>query len=132
MIRATTDAVLAKLREDPVLATCTFDGDVAGEPQRYCVININNGDRYGDRLAGPEVSATFRVAVRSIGADRWGAQAVAERVFAQLMNVKLTITGRNCSTIRHDGGQPTTRDDSDDPIVWVATDFFTFTSDPTS
>lgn len=130
MIRAHFDALLAQLRQDPVLASCTFDGEVTEDPQRYCVVTLNSGDRYGDRLSGPDVAATFRANVRSIGSTREQAQAVAERVFAQLMNVRLTVTGRQVGLIRHAGGQPTSRDDTVTPPLWFASDFFEFDSDP--
>ncbi|OJX72829.1 hypothetical protein [Leifsonia sp. 71-9] len=130
MIRAHVDAFLAQIRLDDELADTTFDGDVTGTPDRYCVVTFNSGDRYGDRLTGPEVAATFRAGVRSVGATRDQAQFVAERVFAQVMNVHLEVPGRQLGLIRHAGGQPTTKDDTVTPPLFVATDFFEFDSDP--
>lgn len=130
MIRAHFAAFLAQLRADPVLLSCTFDGEVTGAPQKYCLVTLNSGDRYGDRLSSPDVSATFRANVRSIGTTPEQAQAVAERVFAQVMNVRLNVAGRQLSLIRHAGGQPTTVDTTVTPQLWFSSDFFEFDSDP--
>lgn len=131
LIRQHNDAFLAQLRLDSVLASVTFDGEVTGSPQGYCVVNFNNGDRYGDRLTSPDVSATFRAGVRWVGTDRFQAQAIAERGFAQLMNVRLVVDGRQLSLIRHAGGQQTQLDEAtSNPRLWFGTDFFEFDSDP--
>lgn len=131
MIRAHADALKARLEEDPVLATCTFEGLVGDDaPERYCSFFINSGDRYGDRLASPDVSADFTVTVHSVGTTPEQAQFVAGRVFGQLLNYTLDVAGRTCSWLRHTGSMPTQLDDAVQPGVYFSADEFTFVSDP--
>lgn len=129
MIRDHAAAVRARLESDSVLATCTFEGLVTDKPQRYCSFFLNSGIRFTDRLSGPDVSADFTLTVHSVGADPFGAQAVAERVLAQLLNYTLTVPGRSCSRMRHTMSVPTDRDDAITDLYY-SVDEFSFTSDP--
>lgn len=130
MIRDTAAAIKARLEQDPVLATCTFEGIVTNKPQRYASFFLNSGVRYGDRLSGPDVSADFTLTVHSVGTDPFGAQAVAERVLAQLLNYKLQVPGRDCSLLRHSASIPVGSDDQVSPSLYYGVDEFSFTSDP--
>jgi len=59
-------------------------------------------------------SATWRVwwYCHCVGQNEYAAAAIAMRVRSALLDVRPTISGRNCGLIRHDGGQPTQRDSS--------------------
>lgn len=130
MIRATAAAIQARLEEDPVLAECTFEGIVTDKPDRYASFFLNSGVRYGDRLSGPDVSADFTLTVHSVGETPYGAQAVAERVLAQLLNYKLIVAGRDCSLLRHTASVPIGTDPDVSPALFYGVDEFSFTSDP--
>lgn len=130
MIRDTAAAVKSRLEQDPVLATCTFEGLVTDKPERYASFFLNSGVRYGDRLSGPDVSADFTLTVHSVGSDPYEAQAVAERVLAQLLNYKLVVAGRDCSLLRHTASIPISSDDVIGASLFYGVDEFSFTSDP--
>lgn len=99
-------------------------------PQRYCTFFLNSGTRYADRLTGPDVAADFTVTVHSVGQDVTQAQAVAERVFAQLLNFTPAVDGRTCSRLRHTASMPVQDDDGTQPPLYFCVDEFSFTSDP--
>lgn len=131
MIRAHAAAIQARLEEDPELATCTYEGLVGDDaPARYCSFFINSGDRYGDRLAAPDVSADFTITLHSVGTTPEQAQFVAEHGFAQLLNYTLIVADRSCTMIRHTGSMATQLDDSVPPGVFFNADEFSFRSDP--
>lgn len=130
LVRAHLNAFLDQLRLDSILQGATYADKVTGSPELYCVVNLNNGDRFGDRSTGADESAIFRAGVRSVGRTRDQAQLIAEHVFAQAMNVRLVVPGRILTRIKHGGGQPTQEDDSVNPPLWFASDIFTFRSDP--
>jgi hypothetical protein len=129
-IRAHAAAIQAQLEADTVLAGSTFQGVVTDRPQRYCTFFITSGTRYADRLTGPDVAADFTVTVHSVGQDPAQAQAVAERVFAQLLNFTPMVAGRTCSWLRHTASMPTQLDDTVSPPLYFSVDEFSFTSDP--
>jgi hypothetical protein len=131
VIRDHAAAVKARLEEDDVLAACTYEGLVDDDaPERYCSFFINSGDRYGDRLAAPDLSADFTVTLHSVGTTPEQAQFVAEHAFAQLMNYTLAVPGRSCTMIRHTGSMATQPDDTVQPGVFFNADEFSFQSDP--
>jgi hypothetical protein len=131
VIRAHVDAVLARLGEDEILAGSTFDGDVPGQPERYCNVYVNNGVRDQSRFTGPQSRAEFTFTIHSVGTDRAQAQLVGERVFAQLLDWTPTVPGRQCFRMRHAVSQPVQKDpDTADPAYWYGVDQFDLISDP--
>lgn len=131
-IRDHAAAIQTRLEQDSVLAGSTFQGVVTDRPQRYCTFFLTSGRRYADRLTGPDVAADFTVTVHSVGSDVTQAQAVAERVFAQLLNFTPTVAGRTCSWLRHTASMPTQRDDTVTPSLYYSVDEFTFNSYPSA
>jgi hypothetical protein len=129
-IRDHAAAIQARLEQDSVLAGSTFQGIVTERPQRYCTFFLTSGARFADRLAGPDVAADFTVTVHSVGQDPTQAQAVAERVFAQLLNFTPTVAGRSCSWLRHTGSMATQIDETISPPLYYNADEFTFFSRP--
>ncbi|WP_223690109.1 DUF3168 domain-containing protein [Leifsonia poae] len=135
MIRAHVNAILARLREDTVLQGFTFEGVVLPDvqenrPQRYCTIFTNSGYRTVERLSGPSATATFTYTIHSVGTDPQQAQAVAERVFAQLLDYTPTVVGRQCGRLRHAASQPVQVDTDVKPPLYYCVDQFDLTSDP--
>lgn len=130
MIRAHTAAILARLREDTVLSTVTFEGVVTERPQRYCTVFTNSGYRTVERLAGPSATATFTYTIHSVGSDPQQAQAVAERVFAQLLDYVPTVAGRVSGRLRHAASQPVQLDTDVSPALYYCVDQFDLTTDP--
>lgn len=130
MIRAHAAAIKTRLQEDPVLAGCTFEGDVINRPQRYCTFFISSGRRSAERLTGPDETAYFVVVVHSVGTDTTQSQAVSERVLAQLLNFTPQVAGRECSWLRHSLSMPTARDDTISPALFYGVDEFGFYSRP--
>jgi len=130
-IRDHAAALKARLEADSVLSGSTFEGVVSNRPQRYCTFFLTSGIRYSDRLSGPDSSADFTVTVHSVGQDPTQAQAVAERVFAQLLNFTPAVEGRSCTRLEHvPSTMPTQLDDTVDPGLYFNVDEFSFTSDP--
>lgn len=123
------NAILSRLREDSVLSTVTFEGAVTDRPQRYCTVFTNSGYRTVERVTGPSATAEFTYTVHSVGSTPMQAQAVAERVFAQLLDYVPTVEGRQCSRLRHAGSQPV-QQDFDVPDLYYCVDQFDLTSDP--
>lgn len=130
MIRAHKDAILTRLRQDSVLSTATFEGVVTDRPQRYCTVFTNSGYRSVERLAGPSATATFTYTIHSVGSTPEQAQAVAERVFAQLLDFTPTVANRQCGRLRHAASQPVQKDSDVTPALYYCVDQFDLTSDP--
>lgn len=128
-IRAHKNAILARLREDSVLASATFEGVVTDRPQRYCTVFTDSGYRTVERLAGPSATALFTYTVHSVGSTPDQAQAVAEHVFAQLLDFTPTVAGRLCGRLRHAASQPV-QQDPDIPDLYFCVDEFDVSSDP--
>jgi len=129
-IRAHAAALQAQLEADSVLNGATFQGVVTDRPQRYCTFFLTSGARYADRLSGPDVSADFTVTVHSVGQDPTQAQAVAERVFTQLLNFTPVVEGRSCSWLKNTASMPTQFDDTVSPGLYFNVDEFSFQSRP--
>lgn len=130
MIRAHKQAILERLRQDSVLSPVTFEGVVTDRPQRYCTVFTNSGFRTVERLAGPSATATFTFTVHSVGTTPEQAQAVAERVFAQLLDYTPTVTGRLCGRLRHAASQPVQLDTDGGTNLYYCVDEFDITTDP--
>jgi hypothetical protein len=129
VIRAHKNAILARLREDSVLSAVTFEGVVTERPERYCTLFTNSGFRTVERLSAPSATAEFTYTVHSVGSTPDQAQAVAERVFAQLLDFTPTVPARLCGRLRHAASQPV-QQDPDIPNLYFAVDQFDLTSDP--
>lgn len=130
MIRATKNAILARLRADAVLAGVTFEGVVEDRPELYCSVFINSGYRTSERFTGPAVTAEFTFTIHSVGTSQDQAQFVAERVFAQLLDFSPTIAGRTARRLRHVVSRPAELDRDVTPPLWFVVDQFDLTTDP--
>jgi hypothetical protein len=129
-IRVHVDAVLARLRVDPVLAGCTFQGVVLNRPERYVTVHSDNGFREQDRFAAGQLTQTFSFTVHTVGRSPEQSQALAERVYAQLLGVTLVIPGRRARRIRSVVSRPTALDRDVDPPLFYGVDVFELTSEP--
>lgn len=129
-IRAHKQAILDRLRADPILTDATFEGVVTDRPSRYVAVFIDSGYRYSERLTGAQATADYGVTAHSVGTTPDQAQFVAERVFAQLLGHVLQVPGFRCRRVRHEASQPTQIDRDIDPPLFYAVDVFEFTSEP--
>jgi hypothetical protein len=123
-IRDAKNAVLSRLREDPILATATYEGVVTDRPDRYVAVFTNSGMRSADRLTGPHSVTTMTVIVHSVGTTPDQCSLVAERVFAQLVDFTPTIDGVRCRRISPEASQPMQRDDDISPPLYYSVDEF--------
>lgn len=130
MIRAHKNAVLARLREDAILADSTFEGEVSARPARYCTVYVDSGFRQVERFTGGSGVADFSFTIHSVGSTQEQAQLVAERVFAQLLDWTPTIAGRNSRRMRHVASRPVAYDTDIDPPLYFAVDVFDLTTAP--
>lgn len=130
MIRAHKNAVLARLREDAILADSTFGGEVTTRPARYCTVYVDSGFRQVERFTGGSGVADFSFTIHSVGSTQEQAQLVAERVFAQLLDWTPTIAGRNSRRMRHVASRPVAYDTDIDPPLYFAVDVFDLTTAP--
>lgn len=130
MTRAHDAKVLARLREIPALSETVFDGEVEGRPQRYVLVHSNRGIARPDRLAGYSLRRRKTYWVHSVGASKSQADAVAERVIAQLLDWIPGVDGWACERISHEASEPVQKDDSRVPVLYYGVDQFDFYTTP--
>lgn len=71
----------------------------------------------GNRLTGNSDTFVTRWYCHCVGENDTAARAVAMQVRASLLNVRPTITGRNCDKIKQEAAQPARRDESARPLI---------------
>ena len=130
MIRAHVNAIMDQLKQDPILATCTFQGLVTSRPNKYCTVYANSGNREVERFTGGQTEATFSFVIHSVATEPEQVQLVSERVFAQLLGFQPSITGRVSRRVRHIDTQPMQYDADTSPGYFYAVDIFDFTTSP--
>lgn len=130
MTRKHDTALEDRIREVPALAQSVFDGEVTGRPQMYVLVTSNRGIARPDRLAGPALRRRQTYWVRSVGASKDQAVAVAEKVIGQLVDTILDVPGFTCERITHEASEPVQKDDSRQPVVYVGVDQFDFFTTP--
>jgi hypothetical protein len=92
------DAVVARLKAHPSLATAVFElGAVptSGAPSRYVVVASSLGDWDQLRFAGSKDSLTTNHVLYCVGANPASARKVGTWVTDQLKDYNLTVTGRS-------------------------------------
>jgi len=124
------DAFSARLREDTVLATATFEGVVQDRPNRYCTIHAAGPTHTAERFNGRSTQQDYSVTVHSVGTTPAQARFVQDRVVAQLLDFTLTVSGRSVRRIRHTYSRPVDIDKDVSPPLWYFVDEFEFTSSP--
>ncbi|MGG7450557.1 hypothetical protein ACQ3HE_06670 [Plantibacter auratus] len=130
-VRAHKAAVLARLREDPVLALKTFDSVVPDKtPVPYVVVYSDQAVWSSERLDFAQIAADFSFMIHAVGERPDQAQAVAERVYAQLMNFRPTVVGRSCWPMKAEASQPVRPDRDGEVTLWTAVDVFDLHSTP--
>jgi hypothetical protein len=128
--RAHDAAILARIRQVPALAGAVFDDEVTGKPQRYVLVHSNRGIARPDRLAGPSLRRRQTYWIHSVGISKALADAVAEKVIAQLLDWIPVVPGFTSERISHEASQPVQKDDSRQPVVYFGADQFDFFSTP--
>jgi hypothetical protein len=90
------EAVVAFFRDDPQLASSTFElGKVpTPAPSRYVVVVSSLGDWSKSRWTGLKDALTTTHTVYCVGDAVWQVLAVADRV-SRLKDVRLSVEGRN-------------------------------------
>jgi hypothetical protein len=129
-IRAHAKAVIDQLETDAILSGATFQGNVINRPTRYCTLHIDSGRRIADRFTGPQSQQDYTLTIHSCGTSVEQAQLVAERVYAALLGVVLTVPGRRCRRVRSIDSQPVELDRDITPPLFYSTDVFELVSDP--
>ena len=130
-IRLHVNAVLARLREDSILATCTYQGVVDDRPTRFIAVFPDAGFREQSRYTGGQIQETYSFTIHSVGQTPEQAQLLAERVYAQLLGAKLTIAGRVCRPMRSVVSRPIQVDRDVTPVMHYSVDVFELTTEPT-
>jgi hypothetical protein len=133
-IRLHVKAVLARLREDPILAACTFEGVVAVSPTRpnkFIAVFPDSGFREQSRYTGGQIQETYSFTIHSVGQTPEQAQLIAERVYQQLLGAKLSIPGRVCRPMRAVVSRPVQIDKDVTPPMHYSVDAFELTTEPT-
>lgn len=130
MTRAHDAAILARIRQVTALSSAVFDGEVDGRPQLYVLVHSNRGIARPDRLAGPALRRRQTYWIHSVGSAKKQADAVAEKVIAQLVDWIPQVDGFTCERITHEASEPVQKDDSRQPIVYFGVDQFDFYTTP--
>lgn len=130
LIEDHVEAVLARLREDTVLADGVFDGDVTEDLGQYVNVHHDTGvyesRTYIDITSDVEITFT----IHSVGDTRWEAVWRSGRVMAQLLDWIPTVPGRRCMRMKHAGSQPVALDRDVTPPKHYAVDRFVLRSIP--
>lgn len=128
MIAAHVDAVLARLREDPELASRVFEGEVStldGKPRtRYIRVQANGGFYEAERLGLAQSRVTFTFIIHSVSINPVAARQLQELVHAQLLGFRPSVVGRKCWPIRHEVSRPVQSDQDVSPPLWYTVDQF--------
>jgi hypothetical protein len=124
--RAHDAAILARIRAVPALTNNVFDDEVTGKPQMYVSVHSNRGIARSDRLSGPSLRRRQTYWVHSVGASKQQADAVAEKVIAQLLDWIPVVTGWQCERITHEASEPVQKDASRQPVLYFGVDQFDF------
>lgn len=138
-------AFLAAIKAIPALADRTpedppekpkrsvFDGEVEGRPERWVNVHSNRGLPRPDRFAQPQAQRgrlRKSYTVQAVGASKKQADAVAQAVAVQLTGSRLTVAGWSCERITHESSEPTQKDETVSPPIYLAVDTYDFETDP--
>lgn len=85
-------------------------------------------DGLGTSLKAQQVTVTTTATVHCAALSAVGARAVAAQVRTSLLNLRPTITGRDCSPIKQDSAEPVARDESTSAAIFDAIAVYSFTS----
>ena len=119
-VDAHVQAILARLRAAPgPPPLVVLDGVVpAGVTPPYVLLYFTVSTPAGEMPAdSTSIDMTsdrlvLRAYSHSVGANAQAARMVADRVWGALFNAAVQVPGRTCWPVRHDDGQPMTRDES--------------------
>lgn len=131
MIRAHARAVEALLNTATNLVW--FDGDVddpdTSGPYAVYFLSTAAGVDQSRRVSADVPKARFTLAVMYVGDTPDEMRWVAEKVRTALIRNRLSVAGRTCDPFLPPSSSATPRkDDSAQPIAWVATDVWQFNS----
>lgn len=135
MTRAHTNVVLDRLRLDTVLIDCMYEGVVPVDENgnrilRYATLFTNAGTASADRFTGPYSRLVTTYWVHGIGEDPQQAEAILERVDAQLINWVPVVAGWRCQRIRPAAAQPILMDDTIKPPLFYGVRQYDLTAYP--
>ena len=133
MIRAHTDALLARLRADQALANIVVDGivDPTAPPilPPYVAVQVDSGLRSVERQSSEQpTQADFRITVQSVGVDANQARYFAEKVMAQFLGWRPVVAGWAPQAVQHRRSSPAQPDTSVNPPPQYISDVFNLTS----
>ena len=133
MIRAHTDALLARLRADSAMAAIVVDGIIdpaaAPLPPPYVAMQIDSGVRTVERESSEQpTQANFRITTHAVGVDANQARYFAEKVLAQFLGWRPVVTGWAPQAVQHRRSSPVQPDTTINPAPQHITDVFNLTS----
>ena len=124
------DAIVARLRAHPDLASIVFVGDVPAKTTKYVVVFPSTPAHSVERFTGANTQEDYTYTINSVGLQPAQALWVADRVVTQLLDFTPTVAGRKCRRLRHPVGRPVDRDKDVTPNLFYAVDQFDLTSSP--
>ena len=122
---AHVDAVLARLREHPVLRDRVFQGvatkDASGTPRtRYVTIWVGSPTRAAERYTGPQHTETYRITTHATSISPADVGLLEDAVTEQLLDWTPTIAGRACRRmVGGDGDEMQYDSDLEPPLYWI-------------
>lgn len=123
-------AIMTKLREEPGLTQCAFDGQVPNRLERYVRVYTNSGVPSQTRFASLAMTRTFTYVVHSVGLSADQALWINARVHRQLDDARLAVSGRILRRLKHAIARPIDTDKSGpDPLHFIV-DQFDLVSEP--
>lgn len=123
-------AVLTRLKSDPLLASCGFEGVVTTRPETYWTLFTDSGVRYSDRMSGLPTSGRLNYWIHWVGATPEQAQRLADHGVPLLAGWQPTVAGYAPARMRHLDSQPVELDAAVRPPLHFAVDHFQLITQP--
>lgn len=122
-------AILAALRANVNLNV--KDGAVpSGTAPPYVAVYVYFGRETREGLPPVTNNTPVMIVTHSVGANATAARGVASYVRAALLDVRMTVTGAQCSPTTHEASQPPMRDESTGVLVLDQVDEWDYTARP--
>lgn len=131
--RPHTEALIAWLEGDDLLAGRVFDGRVEGAaPQGYVLVFPHRPEHESSRMADRRRENRVRFTIHSVGVMPVQAEWFADRVQARLTGspVRLTVAGEVQGIVEHESGDPMRVDNNAPPPVYFYADDYAWEATP--
>lgn len=108
-----------------------FDGEVEGKPERWVNVHSNRGVPRPDRFAQPQGGRRRKsYFVQAVGPSKKTADAMADAIAKRLTGSRLELAGWTCERITHESSQPTQKDETVSPPIYIAVDTYDLITEP--